>query len=276
MRTQIRVEKLVFVQAQGFMDENKVVLAQVNSSDARTALDQAVADLTSAEEEQNRLRRTSRESRVDSLVASEKMLKHQMRAIAAAARLKADGEPKLGGIVAPPNNTGMLNLVAAANKMVTDTEPYTAVLGPVVGTDYLDKLRASITTVQQAQETGKTSRAQDTVTTTKVETAVTLGRRAIRALNPLVAAALDGQPDLLAEWNARRKKPQSRTVTPAASAGQGVVAAAPAAATAATVGTVKSGAVSAVVATAAAATPATVTAAAGTPVVASGEVKSAV
>jgi hypothetical protein len=206
MSVMVRVEKAAFEQVRSFLDEHPELLARVNASDARSALDQAIVGMAAGEDEQHRHRRTSREARVDAVTAQQRLLKKQMRAVAAAARLKAVDEPKLFGLAAPPANAGLTTVLAAAKKMVGDTQAYVHVLAPVIGADYLDKLSASIEAADRAQVTGRTSRAQGTVATKEVKRSLDRGRLALRVIDPLVAEALENEPKLLAEWNARRKK----------------------------------------------------------------------
>jgi hypothetical protein len=206
MQSDFRIEKAAFLQARSFLNEHQELLAGVNASDARTALDHSLDGLTTGEEEQSAHRRTSRESRIDTSVARERLLKQQMRAVAAAARLKAEEEPKLRAVVAPRGNASLAVLLESARVMVGDTAAYTHLLAPVVGPNYLVKLRASIAAVERAQERGRASRAQLTAATVGVKRALDLGRLAMRVLHPLVSEALEQEPMLLAEWNARRKK----------------------------------------------------------------------
>ena len=197
------------VAAQRFLEANASVLAAVNSSGARKALDDALAELTGhavAQDEHfmgstgetEKQRRLERELRA-----------RYLRPIARIAGARLGDVPEIATLRLPPPRLVGAALVDRANAIANAATPYAATfIAAGFAPDFLTGLRALAAQLQSSLG-GRTDHvSKRRGSTIALGTHAGHGIRALQMLDAVIEQQVPGDAQLLAEWRAVRRIPK--------------------------------------------------------------------
>jgi len=216
------------VNVQQFLDVNAAALGPVNTSGARTALDDAITALDehAVAQGEHRIRSTGETNRQRSLRRS--LRKQYLRPIAQVAAASLGNAPEIASLRLPSDRLVGSRLVDAANAMANAAEPYLAVfIAAGLRADVLDGLRA----MTHAMQTSLGGRSDHVIkrrgSTIALSRGVASGRIALRLLDAVIEQQLPDNTQLLAEWKAVKRIRKKPGATPIPASGASVAARSP-------------------------------------------------
>ena len=216
------------VNVQQFLDANAAALGPVNTSGARTALDDAITALDehAVAQGEHRIRSTGETNRQRSLRRS--LRKQYLRPIAQVAAASLGNAPEIASLRLPSDRLVGSKLVDAANAMANAAEPYLAVfIAAGLRADVLDGLRA----MTQAMQISLGGRSDHVIkrrgSTIALSRGVASGRIALRLLDAVIEQQLPDNTQLLAEWKAVKRIRKKPGTTPIPTSGALVPARSP-------------------------------------------------
>jgi len=197
------------VNVQRFLDANATALGPVNTSGARKALDDAIADLTQhfVAQTEHIIGSTGETTKQRALRLV--LRKQYLVPIARVAAAKLAEVPEIATLRLPSKDVIGSALVDAANAMANAAAPYAATfIGAGLKPDFLDGLRA----LAQEMEMSLGGRT-DHVTLRRGSTialgkAVLAGRTALHLLDAVIQQRIPDDAQLLAEWSAVKRIPR--------------------------------------------------------------------
>jgi hypothetical protein len=191
---------------QGFLDDNKDVVAPVNDSGTRKSLDTLVQQLTTQAVDQDAGRVRSRGE--TSLQASlRKTLREvHMKQIATIARARLRDVPEMSSFVLPRPSTSSLRLVAMAGGMADAATKHAAVfIERGLAQDFIAQLTTAADALNQSLDVRAKNRGRAGGATTALSALATEAGGVIRELDVLVAPKLVRDDRLLGEWRTAKR-----------------------------------------------------------------------
>jgi hypothetical protein len=196
-------------------------LATLSGSASRALLSATIADLNAHITQQDVGIRGSRgeTARKARLVQS---LRVQLRGVSAAARLKLRNAPELAQFTLPSRKASAETLLAAASGIAGAAAKHEeALLQGGLPADFINRLNAAADAVRtsindRADLEGQRTKATKTLTSISSDV-----RHVLKVLDSVVLPLIEGEPGLLAQWNAAKRvgyKPGARRATTTTSA----------------------------------------------------------
>ncbi len=193
------------VRTQGFLDANATLLAAVNQSSARKALDTSIANLK-AQRDAQEVAKEEGKGETNKHKGLKVLLRRQMFAVASVARGNPGGIDELRTMRQSPSNASLQAHLARANAMAKAVDDNAALFtAGGLSPDFMTSFRATIASVDGMIGTRNdkgSARVQATEATLGFARA---GRQAIRVLDGLVRLQAAGDAVLLAGWASAKR-----------------------------------------------------------------------
>src|SRR5665213_766851 len=172
---------------QGFLQSNAAALASVVATPTAQRLDTAIVTLTGHASDQNmKLIEAKGSTQTQEALRSE-LLKFHITPINRIARLELGNTPELLPFLMPRGRQPIEKLKGCADGMAAAAEKYSATfIGAGLPADFIAQLNAVSTAMVQAQSSRAQTSAERKGATTSLQSMLTVGRKIVHVLDPLV------------------------------------------------------------------------------------------
>lgn len=202
---------------QDFLDTHASRFPTVATSPPRGRLDEAVARLEVNANEQDRSARIAQIETRRTRALAARLRKHHMVPIARVARDELPATEALLPLRLPNKTLSMEQLAVAARGMAQAAAPYAQVfidgLRPV---DFIAQLEEAVDTLMESVNSHVRERGRRQGATAGMRTTVRSARLAVLKIDSVVRLALEGEPELLSQWNAAKDVRRGRGAATAA------------------------------------------------------------
>jgi hypothetical protein len=193
-------------QVQQFLSVHEGAVPSASASAAKRALDAAVAELDRAATGQGALARTVRGEVQRRAGLERTLLRKYVIPLVKFARASLRGAPEFASLTPPTKALRRERLVQTAQAMAVAAEPHVEALrAGQFPADFIDQLRAAAAAVQQSFDAGRSGRVRRTGVTKEIRAVLANGRRAVAALDALVAHTIVGDEALEREWRSAKR-----------------------------------------------------------------------
>ena len=191
---------------QAFLDAHSDTLASVANSGARKKLDLQVEALSAHVLAQSGSDLAAQGATQKQYALRQTLIRNHMAPIARIAAADLPETPELVPLRMPKGNVSTEKLYAAAKGMADTAEKHAAVFTDAgLAADFLVKLRTAADAILVPVDARMQSRSTRQAATNGLTTAARSARKTVRVLDALVRVALEGNPSLLAGWDAVRR-----------------------------------------------------------------------
>lgn len=215
-RTQFHVGQSLR-QVQQFLTVHASAVPSAAASAAKRALDAAVAELDRAATGQGALARAVRGEVQRRAELERTLLRKYVIPLGKFARASLRSAPEFAALTPSTKSLRSERLVQTAQAMAVAAERHAAALqAGEFPADFIEQLRAAAAAVQGSFDAGRSGRVRKTGVTKQIRAVLANGRRAVGALDALVAHTIVGDEALEREWRSA-KRVQSRAAAEAVS-----------------------------------------------------------
>ena len=188
---------------QTFLDGVKALIAPINESGARKALDDVVEQLTMRSVDQNAGRVNGRGETTRQRKLRDALRIGQMKPIADIASVTLSEEPRLSDFVAPNARASSTHLIACAGAMADAAKAYQSVFtARGLPEDFIAQLQAASDALEESLSNRAQSLSRSRGATAAMSPLVKQGRGALRVLDSLMTRTLQPGDRVLGEWRA--------------------------------------------------------------------------
>ena len=191
---------------QQFLDRHADVVGEINQTDARRALDAAVAATDATVTEQGTHVRDIRGELQRQADLETALLRRHMVPIAKFARAQLTGVPNFAALIPNVRDKNGTRLYQAAMAMAAAAEPYAAQFpAPTFAGDFIVALRNAAIAVNNSVALRADKRVQRIGATTQIAQSLAKGRTAVLTLDALLVHVLHDDPRLAEEWRVAKR-----------------------------------------------------------------------
>ena len=202
---------------QAFLQTNATTFAGVVTTGTKQELDDAIVTLSghASDQAQTLIEAQGATQTQESLRAE--LLQFHMAPINRIAKLKLGNTPELTPFRMPNGTIPILKLKADADGMAAAATTYSAIfIAAGLPADFIAQLKTVATAMVNARTArSETSKRRQGVTRS-LQAMLTIGRRAVHVLDPLVRKVIGKDPGLLTNWTAAKRVPRTGSSTTAA------------------------------------------------------------
>jgi hypothetical protein len=186
---------------QRFLDSNATLVADINTSDARTALDGIITALSGHAVAQTGSKRSIAAETGKQRVLRNALKGNHLRPIATIAAAQLEQVPEFAALRMPPANATSRQLIAAARAMAPVAQQYSnTFIAMGRPKDFVAQLTAAADVLEASVTNQGTSKTRQTGATAGVKAEVARGRKLVKVLDAQVVPALAGNQALLTQW----------------------------------------------------------------------------
>jgi len=205
---------------QAFLKTNADTLASVVTTGTKQELDDAIVTLGGHASNQSQTLIEAKSTTQTQEALRTELLQFHMAPINRIAKLKLSTVPELASFLMPRSKLPIQTLKGFADGMAAAAAKYSATfIAAGLPTDFIGQLDAVATAMVNANTSrDETSKRRQGVTE-NLQAVLTMGRRIVHVLDPLVRKVIGKDPGLLKNWKAAKRVPRTgSTATPAAPA----------------------------------------------------------
>jgi len=193
-------------QVQQFLTVHAEAVPTAVASEAKRALDAAVAELDRAATEQGGLTRNMRGEVQLRLELERTLVRKYMTPLVKFARASLRGSPEFASLTPATGRLHRERLVRSAQAMAAAADHHVdALRAGQFPADFVEQLRSAAAAVQQSFDARTSGRVRRTGVTQEISGALTKGRQAVATLDALVMHTIVGNEALEAEWRSAKR-----------------------------------------------------------------------
>lgn len=193
-------------QVQQFLTVHAGAVPSAATSAAKRELDAAVAALDRAATGQDALARAVRGEVQRRGQLERTLLRKYVIPLGKFARASLRGAPEFASLTPSTKALRSERLVQTAQAMAVAAEAHVAALRAAeFPVDFIEQLRAAAAAVQSSFDAGRSGLVRRTGVTKEIRAALANGRRAVAALDALVAHTIDGNEVIEREWRSAKR-----------------------------------------------------------------------
>lgn len=201
---------------QQFLTAHADAVQAANASDARKQLDTAVVTIDAAAAEQGTCSREVRGEVQKRKHLEDTLVRRFLTPLSKFARASLTGVPEYAALTPSVRSLQRERLVQSARSMAAAADKYAAALTAAkFPQEFLKQLRAAIDPVQASLDASSAKRIARNGATKKLAGALAQGRRAVAALDSLVAHLIIGDERLEREWESAKRIRRQAAADPA-------------------------------------------------------------
>jgi hypothetical protein len=191
---------------QEFLDANNIILGNINQGDARTRIDEAVTQLTSAVVDQEAGKVNARGETAKQRTLRLALRLNHMRPIAAVAKAYLGDVPELTKLRMPSDNLSSVALVAWARSMADAASMHTPVMVSAgLKPDFAEQLLGAAKEVEDSHAIRVASVVRSVGGTGAISAQEKRGVKSLRVIDALVTPAIAHNAVLMSQWRSVKK-----------------------------------------------------------------------